>query len=256
MTIAETNFPIERQRQMLSIVQARKSVSANELANMLYASLPTIRRDLAVLERAGLLVRSHGGASVGDGAEGAEPLFLKKIRLQHSEKQRIAAEAANCVADREIVLIDSGTTALALAHRLADRVITIVTMDIKVAEAASVGKAEVLLLGGRVRNRLYSVVGSWTKAALNDIQADVFFLTADAVDEAGVTNANVDEAEIKAAAISRAERTILIADHTKIGRRSFVPVCPLSALDMLISDRGAEACAASFAGQIPEIRLV
>ncbi|HET8728684.1 MAG TPA: DeoR/GlpR family DNA-binding transcription regulator, partial [Alphaproteobacteria bacterium] len=198
MTQARSRFPHERQQQIYDLVVERKMLSTGELATLLNISLPTVRRDLSVLQQAGLVARTHGGVVAQRMGEAmAEPLFLEKLRLQQNLKQRIGAAAAAMVENNQVVLIDSGTTGLALARELAGRPVTVVALDLKVAEAAASGVTEVLLVGGRVRNGYYSLVGSWTIDALKGIRADVLFLGADAIDETGVTNSTLDETEVK-----------------------------------------------------------
>ncbi len=250
-------FPQKRQRQMIDVIVERKRVSTADLSAQLGISLPTVRRDLAVLEQAGLVTRTHGGVVArGAGEDGTEPLFLEKVRQNQNLKQRIGQAAAALLADGQAALLDSGTTAMATARALAGRRVTIVTMDLKVAEAASVGATEVHIVGGRVRNGYFSLVGNWAKDALASIQADICFLAADALDHNGITTATFEEAEAKRIAMSRAKRIVAISDHSKFGKRAFAEVCGLDAIDELVTDRGGEALVAPYRALIPVIRLV
>ncbi len=232
-------------------------LSTHELAEILGTSLPTVRRDLAVLEQAGLVSRTHGGvvAQRADRVIG-EPMFLEKLRLRQNLKRRIGEAAAALVGNNQVVLIDSGTTCLAVARALAGRPVTVVATDLKVAEAAASGVTEVLMVGGRVRNGYYSLVGSWPRDTLQGIRADIMFMGADALDETGVTNSTLDEAEVKRMAISRSDRIVLLADHSKIGMRSFVPVCPLEDIHVLVTDRKAEPLLGPYAGRLRAIQCV
>ncbi|PVE22402.1 DeoR/GlpR transcriptional regulator [Microvirga sp. KLBC 81] len=257
MKQVKTRFPHERQQQIYDLLAERKMLGTAELAKLLNISLPTVRRDLATMVQAGLLARTHGGAvAVGSSGSMSEPLFLEKLRLRQNLKQRVGAAAAELVELNKVIVIDSGTTGLALARALAGRPVTIVALDLKVAEAAATGQTEVLIPGGRVRNGYYSLVGSWSSSLLKDIRADIFFMAADAIDETGVTNSTLDEADVKRAAMAQAKRTVLIADHSKIGTRSFVHVCPLDRIDMLVTDRGAKAALQPYHSLFREIRLV
>ncbi|WP_367718230.1 DeoR/GlpR family DNA-binding transcription regulator [Nitratireductor sp. GISD-1A_MAKvit] len=257
MSNTRHRFPQERQQQMIDVIIERKRVGTAELAELLNISLPTVRRDLSVLEQTGIVTRTHGGVVArGAGQGDTEPLFLEKVRHFQNVKQRIGQKAADSLKDGQVVLLDSGTTALAIGRALAGRRVTIVTMDLKVAEAASIGPTEVHIVGGRVRNGYFSVVGNWAKDALKSIQADVCFLAADALDENGITTATFDEAETKRLAISRAKRTVAITDHSKFGKRAFAEVCGLDAIDELITDRGGQELVASYREMIPAITLV
>jgi DeoR/GlpR family transcriptional regulator of sugar metabolism len=257
MNELRSRFPHERLQQMIDLIVELKRVGTTELAAKMGISLPTVRRDVAVLEQAGLVSRTHGGVVArGIGESATEPLFLEKLRVHQNLKMRIGAAAAATVDNNKVVILDSGTTSLAVARELAGRPVTVLAMDLKVAEAAAVGATEVHVLGGRVRSGYYSIVGSWAADALKGIRADIFFLSADAIDEAGITNSMLDEAEAKRAAIAQAARTTLIADHNKLNMRSFIPVCPLDAVSLFITDRGAEPLLGLYRDKFANIQVV
>ena len=250
MSEHRSRFPHERHQQMIDLIVELKRVGTTELAAKMGISLPTVRRDVAVLEQAGLVSRTHGGEST------TEPLFLEKLRVHQNLKTRFGAAAAATVDNNKVVILDSGTTSLAIARELAGRPVTVVAMDLKVAEAAASGATEVHVLGGRIRNGYYSIVGSWMADALKGIRADVFFMAADAIDETGVTNSTLDEAEVKRAAIAQAARTTLVADHSKLNLHSFVSVCPLDAVNLFITDRGAEPLLGPYRDKFADIQVV
>jgi DeoR/GlpR family transcriptional regulator of sugar metabolism len=220
------------------------------LAQLLGASLATVRRDTLVLEREGKIRRAYGGVmsfdAGDDGGLDQEPLFVEKCRANPEAKKRIAAAAAALVPEHATVIIDSGTTALALAQRLAGRDVMLIMMDLKAAQAASRGATEVWTIGGRVRNGLFSLVGAWAEGMLRGIHADLFFMSADAIDAEAITNSTVDEAELKKLAFSRAKKRIVIADHTKFNRRKLVPVSGLDEIDILVTDEAARPLLAPY----------
>ncbi|KAA0970337.1 DeoR/GlpR transcriptional regulator [Aureimonas fodinaquatilis] len=233
-------FPHDRQQSMARLIAERGSLTIEDLVRHFESSAPTIRRDLTLLERAGLASRTHGGViSPGIRVGKADAPFLDKLRRHHGAKRRIGRAAAAHVENRQTIFIDSGTTALALAQRLAGRSVTIVTVDLKVAEAASVGNTQVHIVGGLIRNGIYSIAGDAALKAVSELKFDTFFMTADALDLAGVSNSSREAVAIAQLGMKRARRTILISDHSKLGQRSLVKLCPLSALDLLITDRVA-----------------
>ena len=187
MSEHRSRFPHERHQQMIDLIVELKRVGTTELAAKMGISLPTVRRDVAVLEQAGLVSRTHGGVVArGIGESTTEPLFLEKLRVHQNLKTRIGAAAAATVDNNKVVILDSGTTSLAIARELAGRPVTVVAMDLEVAEAAASGATEVHVLGGRIRNGYYSIVGSWMADALKGIRADVFFMAADAIAKASL----------------------------------------------------------------------
>lgn len=241
---------------MADLIGQRGHISVEELIDTFAVSGPTVRRDLAFLVRAGIAVRTHGGVSTAERSGGHEPLFMEKLRRQQSAKSIIAAAAARHVEDGMRVTLDSGTTSLALARALAGRAITMTALDIKSAEAAATGGTEVVIIGGSLRNGYFSLVGAEAAATIAaQAMADIFFLSADAVDADGVSNVTVEEARVKQAAIANARRTILIADHTKLDRREPVDVCDWSAIEIFITDRHPAEIAQTYEGAARRLEL-
>ncbi|WP_404862644.1 DeoR/GlpR family DNA-binding transcription regulator [Georhizobium sp. MAB10] len=252
----EVRFPQERHRKMADLIALRGHISVDELIETFAVSGPTVRRDLDFLARAGIAVRTHGGVTASDRAAGQEPLFMEKLRRQQAAKICIAQAAARQVEDGMRVMLDSGTTALALARLLAGRAIRMIATDIKAAEAAATGETEVIIAGGMVRNGYFGIVGEETAAAIAaQPKADIFFLSADAVDGNGVSNVTIEEARVKRAAIANAKRTVLIADHTKLDRREPAEVCAWSAIDLFITDRHSGAVTQAYAGATTRVEL-
>lgn len=240
-------LPETRRQRLLELVRLHKSITTLDLASELESSSVTVRRDMAILEDLNLLKRSHGGAvSIESNANlpdqvqaDYEPAFQEKLAHSRIAKEKIAQKAALLIKDGSTVLLDSGTTCLALAKRLAGRKITVIAVDLKVAEAAAHNQTEVLIVGGRVRPGLFSVVGPWTDTALQNLTVDIFFLGADAIDEQGVTNSALDEARVKSLAIQCAKQCIVIADSSKLNQRKMAPVCNLEKINVLITDEAA-----------------
>lgn len=254
--LRQIRFPQERHRRMAALLAERGHLTIGELTAHFGVSGPTARRDLSVLSRAGLAARTHGGAMAPGRGTPDEPLFLEKLRLHDAAKARIGRAAAAEVPDGSTVLLDSGTTALATARALAGRDLRVVATDLKVAEAAAAGATRVMLVGGEVRNGYYSIVGAWARAILAGLTCDVLVLAADAIDRDGISNSTAEEAEVKQAAIACAGRTILVADHSKLGRRAPVPVCGLEAVDLFITDRRAASRLDPYRAVVAAIQVV
>ena len=249
-------FPHERQQQMIEMIRRRRRVGTAELARLLNISMPTVRRDLVLLEQAGLVSRTHGGVVAREAAGDApEPLLLEKMRHNQCAKLRIGTEAAGRVRDGQVVLLDAGTTALAVAQALAGRRVTVVALDLKVAQAAATGRTDVLVVGGQVRNSYYSVSGAWARRTLADIRADIFFLGADGVAGTSLSATTFEDAEIKRAAMGCSARTIAVVDHSKFTCHSVAEVCDLAALSELITDRGLGPLPAEMHSRLARLTL-
>ncbi len=232
------DLPVERRQRILQLLEARGGLRTSELQQAIGASIATIRRDLNDLAAASLVERTHGGALPRALGTAHEPPFSVKSALMREEKERIAIGAARLVPPGSTIILDSGSTTLALARHLAGKRITVIALDLPGAQAAASGATEVLQIGGRVRNGLYSLVGPWAEDTLRGLHADVFFLGADAVDDDEVTNSTVDEAAVKRLAIRSAREVILLADHSKFGRRALAQVCRLDELSAIVTDQG------------------
>ncbi|WP_105317415.1 DeoR/GlpR family DNA-binding transcription regulator [Thermus tenuipuniceus] len=221
-----------RRQNLLELLRQHGGLSTKDLARHLGVSEATVRRDLAALARQGLLQRDHGGAFLPE----AEPPYAVKLTQNPSQKEAIARRASGMVPDGATVILDSGTTTLALARLLAGRALRVVALDVALAQALAQGETEVLLPGGRVRNGFYSLVGSWTEELLGQVRADIFFLGADAFNPEGITNHTFEEAAVKRKAMAVSQRTVLLADRSKWGKRAPAFVAPLNALHLVITD--------------------
>ncbi len=227
-----------RLHQIVDLLSAHGGVRTRDLASELGVSLATARRDLRDLAARGLINRTHGGAVALAASSDSEAPHAVKARRMRPEKQRIAAFAASQIADGSTIVLDSGTTALALAEQLVGRPITVIALDLPCAAVLSAEEGVVVWCpGGRVRNGLYSLVGPWIEDILRTLAVDTFFMTADAVDASGVSNSTVEEAKIKQLAMQAARQTVLLTDSTKFGRPAFARVCQLTEITALVTDR-------------------
>jgi len=236
-------FTEERQQQMLQYVQERQRAAVSELSETFGVSEATVRRDLKELEEAGLLRRTHGGAITRE-AVGVEPSFLEKRDRFADEKQRIAKEAACLIEKNEIVLLDSGTTTYQLAKLLKRRSpLTIVTNSHQILQELQWAEhLELISTGGTVRRETLSLVGPLAERGLSMMKVDKLFLGTNGLHpEEGVTTPHLLEAQVKRAMIRSAKEVVLLCDHSKLNKTTFAKVCPLSAIDTLITDRGISA---------------
>jgi DeoR family transcriptional regulator of aga operon len=157
-------------------------------------------------------------------------------------KERIGALAATLVAENETLILDVGTTTLALARALADaQGLTVVTPSLRVAEALSVNQAlRVIVTGGITRHGELSLIGDLAERAFAELHCDTVFLGAGGVDaQAGVTEFNLEDTRVKRAALASARRCVVLADASKLGRVALASICPLERVDVLVTDSDA-----------------
>ena len=232
----------DRYQAILQLVAARGRVSIAELARQLKVSEMTIRRDLAALDAEGAVRRVHGGAlPVASGSY--EPPFAARAKLNPAAKRDIAALTSTLISDGETVILDAGTTAAAIAEELMGRDITVCTLSLRVADVLS-GSSSVRLMipGGIVRPGERSLIGPAALRIFEDHRFDVYVMTVSGVHiGAGLTEWNLDDAAVKRAALSAANRCIVACDASKFGKTAFGRICQVEQADVIVTDAAIPA---------------
>jgi len=228
----------QRLQTILDILESKASLSVKDLADQLRVTAMTVRRDLHTLERKGLLRTVRGGAVSAQGRS-YEPPLLTRARNYPDEKRRIGATAAEMVRDGDSIAIDVGTTALEVARHLVGRHnLTVITPSFHVAGVlAEQPGMRVLLTGGILRPGELSLVGHLAERAFKDFFVDKLFLGVGGLHlEAGLTEFNAEDAQVKRAMIASAKEVIVVADASKFGRVAFATVTGLDAVKRVITD--------------------
>jgi DeoR family transcriptional regulator of aga operon len=221
-------------------------VSVNELAKQMNVSTTTVRRCLRNLEAQGLLRRRHGGA-VPVETSLYEPFrydadFQERDKYFTDEKRRIGLAASEHVKDGDVVALSAGTTTTQIARALKMRKnITIVTNAVNIAmELARFADLRVLLTGGYVSGSWFSVLGPTSLETIATAEIDIAFIGVDGIDpKSGITAAHPDEADVNSAMIRQARRKVAVSDHSKLGKTAESFICPLHAIDLIVTDTGA-----------------
>ena len=232
----------ERQQEILRRARQQGRVDVVTLAEVLEVTTETIRRDLTVLERAGVVRRVHGGAIPVERL-GFEPAVAARDVVMTAEKERIAKAALAELPDDGAIVIDAGTTTGRLAEALpADRELTVVVNSPPLATVlAARPNLPVVMLGGRVRGRTLATVDDGALQPLARLNVDVAFIATNGCSaQRGLTTPDPAEAAVKRAMIAAARRTVLLADHTKVGDVHFAAFAALSDIDVMITDTGLD----------------
>lgn len=230
-----------RHQAILNKLQEEAYVNVLELGKALDVSAVTIRKDLKLLEEKGLLFRSHGGASLHNPYINERPVNEKE-HIQAEEKARIGQAAAKLIVRDDAIIIASGTTVLALAHSIKPIAkLTAITASLSVAlELNKHPDIEVLQLGGILRKSSFSIAGSYGETMLENFSCSKLFLGIDGIDlEFGLTTTNLMEAQLNQKMIRAAQKTIVLADSSKFGKRGFGKICSLDDLDQIITNKDA-----------------
>lgn len=229
---------LERHTFILEELLKQGSLLVSELAERLDVSSVTIRKDLTELERAGKLYRSHGKAILINPFANNRSVNEKE-GLNAEEKQQIGLEAAKLVSPNDSILLASGTTIHALARNLhATDKLTVVSASLQATELlAQNDNIDIIQLGGVVRHSSLSVVGQYADMILKGCSFSKLYLGVDGIDlDFGISTTDMNEAELNRSMIRTAQKTIVLADSSKFGRRGFARICSMDDVDMIITD--------------------
>ncbi len=237
-----TMYAEERQQAMARLVTERGRMSVSAIAEEFEVTTETVRRDLSVLERIGLLRRVHGGAVPSAALATIEAGLGERDQANTDAKEQIARAALDLLPPANgTVLIDAGSTTGRLATLLPrDLRLTVVTHAVPVAaRLAGSPQIELHLLPGRVRPTTQAAVGADTVAALGQLRADVAFLGTNGLTVGhGLSTPDRDEAATKRAMIASARRVVCLVDSSKIGVEAPLRFAALADVDVVVTDDG------------------
>lgn len=237
-------LPAGRRAELAAYVSESHQVTVAQLADHFEVSADTVRRDLQELHDDGLVVRTHGGAVSVRGGAGIERRLDDRLRLHTGAKDRIGKCAAGLVADDSVVMLNAGTTTLAVVRHLREhRNLTVATNNLRIPSEIS---PEILrdfyIFGGAVRLRGQATVGAVTFQSPNgrdlQLQCDLVLISVGAVSaEVGYSTSNVAEAVMMGEMMDRATRVAILADSSKFGGPLFAQIAQLDRATYLITER-------------------
>ncbi len=230
----------ERFSTILEHLASNGSASVEELSTRMGVSGATIRRDLTQLAEQRLLTRTHGGAVVQ--AVSYELPVRYRTERHSAQKQRIGRAAAELVPDGGVVGITGGTTTTEAARLLASRQsLTVVTNALNIAaELAIRPNLSLIVTGGTARSASFELVGPIAEQTLAGYHLDIALLGVDGIEAmAGCTTHDATEARTNALLMKRAQKAVVLADSTKLGRVAFASICSLTDVHLLITDKNA-----------------
>lgn len=237
-------YATERQQQIERLIAADGRVAVVELADRFGVTTETVRRDLAHLERTGLVRRVHGGAVSRSRASTAEPSLAERTILRSGAKAAIAQAAVDLLGSGldGAAYVDAGTTTAAVARILASVPraggLDVVTHSMTVAHTlAGVDGIGLTAIGGRVRGLTAAAVGAQTVEAISRLRPDVALVGVNGISAAfGLSTPDPDEAAVKRAIVASARRVVVLADAEKFDAELLVSFAPLTSVDVLITD--------------------
>lgn len=227
---------LERHKDIMRILNERKSITVKELCTLLYASPATIRRDLAELERSGMLQKSFGGAVVRDSFYDQLPLSLREEESIAS-KRKIAARAATLIHPGDTIFIDASTTTFCLAPFLSSiPEITVITNSPKLSLALASQDVTNYSTGGKMLNDSAALVGSSAEKYIGGIYAHSVFFSARGICNNIATDSSKGERDIKIAMIENSKNAYLLCDSGKQGKKYPYIVTNAGRISMLIDE--------------------
>ena len=227
----------ERLQKIVEMVNSKGIITVNEVINTLNVSDMTVRRDLDELDKAGKIVRIHGGAQSISYSINEELSHIEKKTLQIDEKKRIAQSAASHIEDGDTIYLGPGTTIELLAQNLISKRIRIITNNYPVFDILKQSDSvEVILTGGDFRKNTGALVGPLTNANLRKLNFTKAFISANGIHNESICTYNIEEGEAQEIALNNSRTKYLLVDNKKINKDDFYVFYNLHDIDHLITD--------------------
>jgi DeoR family transcriptional regulator of aga operon len=228
----------ERREAIKDKITIEKRVLIKELCETYKTSAVTIRKDLDFLEEEGILSRVHGGGILKN-TPSNDLSIIEKEKIHLKEKERIACYAVTLIKEGDVIILDSGFTAVHIARKLKfKKGITIITGGLNIANEIAGSENELIILGGVFSKETYAFSGNFAENIIKNSVADKLFLGVDGVDmQMGLTAFNYEEAKLNRLMMKAASETILIADSSKFGKKQMGFIGKINEIDLIITDK-------------------
>ena len=230
---------LKRQDDILEILNKNKSATVDELAAELFVSSATIRRDLAQMEKQGLLRRSHGGAILFK-SSAEESAFAIREQENTAAKRAIANLAFSLLKNGDSVFMDSSSTVgftIPLLNNL--KYLSVTTIGLKNALLLSqTNNVKIYIAGGQIHNHSNSITGTDTMDYISRIHADIALISCSGADlKAGFTDADIEQSKLKRQMRNNSDKVAMLCDSAKIGRTFMCTDFRFDEIDYFITDK-------------------
>ncbi|MCF7931642.1 MAG: DeoR/GlpR family DNA-binding transcription regulator [Acholeplasmataceae bacterium] len=231
-----------RQDEILALLAKDKVASVVKLAQKLYVSEATVRRDLVQMEKIGLIRRTHGGALLAhDNAR--ESAFATRESDHHGEKKAICAMTVEHIQDHSVIFIDSGSTLLPIVEMLARFThMSIITHGIRTALMLSgLENTHVFVAGGMIENFSNSILGSPVQEFYRSMNADIALMSCSGIDNDGnITDDSLEQSRIKQTMVQKAKKIYVLCDSSKFGKTRMNTGFNIDQVDILFTDKSPD----------------
>lgn len=233
----------KRKKLIVELLNDTETVIVQDIVDKFNVSPITVRRDLAELEKQGLLVRTHGGAMKPDNNGNSLHFFDDRVRLNRDKKEEICRIAANYVNDNDTIFIDCGSTIFRICKYIKNvKKLIIITNSLPVvSELIMINDIKINLVGGEVDQQRKAVYGRTAEKFISGYHADKAFIGADGVClEHGLTSYDEKESLVTKTMAHHSSEVFLLCDSTKLDKKSYLKFAPLDMVDHLITDSNAD----------------
>jgi len=232
-------FAIERRGVILEQLSSEGKVVVSDLAARFGVTEETIRRDIDKLAREGLATKTYGGAVSAVSPSSDLPYNVRK-RVNVEQKQLVAEKVASMISDGDRIMLDASSTAIYVTRKIKNKKdITVITNSVEILlELADKTGWTILSTGGSLKEGAFSMVGTSAEKMVRGYHVDFAICSAKGIDEKmGITDSNEKDSEMKQAIFASADKKVLALDSTKFDRISFVKVCDIKDVDIIVTDK-------------------
>ena len=225
----------ERQQDIIKFIKPRHFASIAEIASHIYTSGATVRRDLSVLEKMGIVKSVYGGVVLCEYEKESVPIYIRDNE-NSAEKERIAAEAAKLIPEGASVILDSSSTVRRICKHIKDRNdLTVITNNLRVCDELKEYGPRVICTGGTLIQKRECFAGHLAEAQLRRINADILFFSSQGILENGdITDSSEEETALRQIMFERAKKKIFLCDSSKKGKDFPFILCNVNEIDTVI----------------------
>lgn len=231
----------ERYDKILEIINEEVYTSAQNLSKRLFVSLPTIRRDLAELQKRNLILRSHGGAKKIDTDHTVLPLDFRKT-VNYTEKRRLCERAAKFIKDNDIIFIDASSTTIQMVDFIADkRAITVVTNSLALSVELHKKHIKSFCTGGELLNHSLGYAGDYAEEFVKNFNFDVTFFSCRGINSSQmIVDASLPETSLRRRVLDLSDKAVFLCDHSKFGVRAPYNLMSANDVDYIITEKKSD----------------
>ncbi len=227
-----------QEKDILEILQNNQYASIEELSEKLYVSPSTVRRKLDLLQKKGLVTRTHGGAQLND-ENNFFPSFTFRVHVNSFEKKKMALAAIKLIKNGDLIFLDGTTSAFFIAEYLSEfKNIRVITNGIDTLSLLAKNNITAYSTGGCIQELNRSVlVGHYAEEMISNFHADIAFFSSQSVNNDGeIYDCFEEENVIRKAMIKHATKKVFLCDSTKFGKTSLFHLCSLNDVDYIVSN--------------------